>query len=139
MLKLSNCLYLVLILLSGCSQSTVTYTANCKNIVKPTWLSDEYVGISRITASSSKTEQKQIALQRAIAILLMTKGNSKGSSIVSVQRELKTLNQKELYAKRFKENSSIKINFKDINYDIKIVNIWEDPCSKEIYVKIEER
>lgn len=139
MLRQSSCLLLIIFLVSGCSQDRPTYIKSCKNIEKPKWLNDEYVGISRITASSSKTEQKQIAIKRAIATLLMTKGNSKGNSIVSMQRELTTSNKDEFFAKRFKENSSIKINFKNINYDIKISDIWEDPCTKEIYVNIKEK
>jgi len=69
----------------------------------------------------------------------MTKGNSQGSSLVSVRRELNSVNQKEMYSKNFKENSSMIIKFKDINYDVKITNMWQDPCTKEIYINIKEK
>jgi len=61
--------FVFLLFLSGCSQTTADYEygdSRCKNIQKPTWLNDEYVGVSRITASGSKTEQKRIATKRAI-------------------------------------------------------------------------
>ena len=142
MLQLTS-LGLIVLIMSGCASSIATYEerylVECKETIKPKWLSDEYVGVSRITASSDKTEQKKIAIQRAIATLLMTKGTSKGDSTISVQREVKTANQQELYTKSFKENSSIQVKFKDIDYDVKITNIWEDPCTKEIYIKIKEK
>jgi len=138
MLKLSS-LFLILFILSGCNKTRPTYVNKCHNITKPSWLNDQYVGISRITASGNKSEQKQIALKRAIATLLMTKGRSQGSSVVSVQKELASKNQNEFYTKRFKENGVVKITFKDIDYDINIVSMWEDPCSKEIYVKIDDK
>jgi len=134
---------LFFLVFSGCSTNTVTeknsYNNPCKKTVKPKWVDDEYVGVSRITASSSKSAQKKIALQRAITVLLMTKGNSRGTSIVSVQKEFKSSNQKEFYTKSFQENSLIQMNFKDIKYDIKIVNMWVDPCTKEIYIKIDNK
>lgn len=133
---------IILFVFNGCSLTTPTskYGYNrCKNIKKPFWLNDDFVGVSRITASGDKTEQKFIAIQRAISLLLATKGVSQGVSLVSVKKDLNKINQKEFYNKKFKENSSIKIKFKDIDYDIKVVNIWEDPCTKEMYVRIEEK
>ena len=132
----------ILFMFDGCSQTTPTsgYVYNrCKNIKKPSWLNDDFVGISRITASGDKTEQKFIAIQRAISLLLVTKGILQGVSLVSVKKDLNKINQKEFYNKKFKENSSIKIKFKYIDYDIKVVNMWEDPCTKEIYVRIKEK
>ena len=129
-------------ILGGCINTTNqggSYNDSCKNMQVPKWIDDEFVGISRITASSNKTEQKQIAFQRAISLLLMTKGTSQGNSLISVQRELNTSNKKELYSKSFKENSSLKIKFKEINYDVKITNLWQDACTKEIYIKIKEK
>ena len=132
----------IILILGGCSNTIVQETKAhnpCKKINFPKWVDDEFVGVSRITASSSRTEQKQIAFQRAIALLVMTKGNSQGSSLVSLSRELNSVNQKEMYSKNFKENSSMKITFKDINYDVKITNMWQDPCTKEIYINIKEK
>ncbi len=133
--------FISLIMGAGCSSTTQenTYINPCKKILTPSWLNDEFVGVSRITASSNKTLQKQIAFKRAIAFLLMSKGNSQGSSFISIQRELNSINEKEIYSKRFKENSSMKIIFKDIKYDVKITNMWQDPCTKEIHIKIKEK
>lgn len=125
------------LILSGCSSNT-TIQNPCSKIVMPKWTNDDYVGVSRITASSSKTDQKKIALQRALSLLLMKKGTSQGKTIVSINNELHKLNQKEFYSKNFKQNSSVKITFQDINYDIKITDTWQDPCTNEMYVKIKE-
>ena len=130
------------IVMGGCRSTTSpenSYVNPCQKILSPDWLDDEFVGVSRITASSNKTLQKKIAFKRAIALLVMSKGNSQGSSFISVQRELNSVNQKEIYTKIFKENSSMKVIFKDINYDVKITNIWKDPCTKEIHIKIKEK
>jgi len=129
------------LIIGGCSSTTQenTYINPCKKVTAPSWLDDEFVGVSRITASSSKTLQKQIAFKRAIAFLVMSKGNAQGSSLISVQRELNSVNQNEIYAKSFKQQSSMKVRFKDINYDVKITNIWKDPCTKEIHIKIKEK
>ncbi len=142
MLKLSS-LVLTILICSGCT-STPTTTKNSyinqdKNIVKPKWLDDEFVGVSKITASGNKSKQKQIALQRAITFLLMSKGSSQGSLNLSVEKELNLANEKEHLTKRFHQNSRMNVTFKDITYDISIVDTWEDPYTKEIYVKIKER
>ncbi len=128
--------------LGGCSSSTIqenNLINLCKTQIMPKWTKNDFVGVSRITASSSKSEQKQIALQRAIALLVMTKGHSEGDSFISLQKELKSFNKKELYLKSFKENSSIKLMFRKMEYNIKIENMWQDECTKEIYVSIKEK
>lgn len=140
-MRLSSFYLLILsILVGGCSEATPNYNpySTCKKIPKPNWIDDSFVGISRITASGSKTEQKLIAIKRAIAILLTTKGIAQGTSTISVEKELTTKNQNEFYTKNFQQNSNLNIKFKNIAYDIKITDIWKDPCTQELYVKIVE-
>ena len=130
-----------MIFISGCNSNSTTYNTfnSNKKILKPSWINDSFVGVARITASGNKTEQKQIAIKRAIAILLITKGTSQGNSNIFVQKELSKRNNIENFYKYFSQNSTIRINFKNINYNIKVTNIWQDPYTKELYVKIEEK
>jgi len=137
-------LLILSILISGCAKDemdinrSATFYNECK-AKKPSWVYDDFVGISKITASGNKSEQKEIALKRAIALMLLTKGRADGSSEIYIKREWKRYNENELYIKKFKESGLIKIDLIDRNFDVKITNMWEDPCTNELYLKIEER
>lgn len=142
---ISNSILLAAILsFTGCSQSASpgnqnAYMNPCKTVTVPQWTYDGFVGMSRITASGNKAQQRRIALQRAISVLLMTKGSANGKGMMEVNREFSKQNKNETLSKRFSENSTFAVQFENIKYDIRIVKIWEHPCTHEIYVKIEEK
>lgn len=129
--------------LTGCGQlitpSNNSYMNPCKTVTVPEWTYDGFVGMSRITASGNKIQQRKIALQRAISMLLMTKGSAQGKGEMEVTKEFQKQNNNETLTKRFSQNSNFAIEFDNIKYDIKIAKIWENPCTHEIYVKIEEK
>lgn len=141
---LSNSIVLTAVLgFTGCGQMITpannTYVNPCKTVTTPQWTYDGFVGMSRITASGNKIQQRKIALQRAISMLLMTKGSANGRGEMEVTKEFQKQNQNETLSKRFTQNSNFAIEFDSIKYDIKISKIWENPCTHEIYVKIEEK
>jgi hypothetical protein len=126
--------------ISGCGEKQpVPVTRPCKNVQPPKWINDPFVGVSRITASGNKNDQRKIALQRAIVDLLMTKGNASGSSIVSMEKNLVVENKDERLQKHFQENSEMSVTYEKLHYNIRVTDIWRDPCTKELYVKIEEK
>lgn len=104
----------------------------------PAWTDESYVGSSRITASGSGSDQRRIAMERAIAELLMSKGRAQGDSVVAVEKALRTSGSKESYSKNFTENGTMRIEYEAIEYDIRIKRIWRDPCTRELYVQVEE-
>lgn len=142
---ISNLIILTAVLgFTGCGQpaapgNQTAYMNPCKTVTVPQWTYDGFVGMSRITASGDKAQQRRIALQRAISVLLMTKGSANGKGMMEVNREFNKQNQNENLSKRFSENSSFAVEFEHIKYNIRIVKIWEHPCTHEIYVKIEEK
>ena len=111
----------------------------CRDIKEPGWIYDPYVGVARMTASGNRNDQKRIALERAIADLLMTKGVARGESVMNVQKALSVDNDKEKFRKRFNVDSEMKVVYKQLEYDIRIADIWHNPCTDELYVKIEEK
>ncbi len=111
----------------------------CKDVKEPAWIYDPYVGVARMTASGNRNDQKRIALERAIADLLMTKGVARGESVMNVQKALSVDNDKEKFRKRFNVDSEMKVVYKRLEYDIRITDIWHNPCTDELYVKIEEK
>ena len=123
-------------MLLGCSSKDETLPCSA---AKPTWINDTFVGMSRITASGNKSEQKIIALQRAIAPLLMSKGVASGSAILSAKKALHVEHQDEILTKNFNEDIDMKVTFESLSYDIKVTDIYEDPCTKFLYIKIEEK
>ncbi len=126
--------------MSGCKDdpSPRNNTAGC-HAEPPKWIYDAYVGVSRMTASGSMNDQKRIALERAIADLLMTKGVAQGESVMNVQKNLSVHNNNETFQKHFNVDSEMNIVYKKIQYDIKVTDIWRNPCTEELYVKIEEK
>jgi len=126
--------------MSGCSETQpVPVAQGCRNVQPPAWIDDSLVGISRVTASGNRNDQKKIALQRAIADLLITKGTVTGSSVISLEKNLSVVNKNETLRKHFEENSVMNVTYERTSYDIRVTNIWRDPCTKELYVKIEEK
>ena len=125
--------------MSGCSETQpLPKASSCPTIQLPDWIDDSYVGISRITASGNKNDQKKIALQRAIADLLMTKGSATGHSTIALDKNLFVTNEDETLRKRFTQNSVMNVSYEKLHYSIKVTDIWRNPCTKELYVKIEE-
>lgn len=104
----------------------------------PAWTDESFVGSSRITASGSGSDQRRIALERAIAELLMSKGRAEGDSVVAVEKALRSSGSQESYTKNFTENGTMRIAYEAIDYDIRIKRIWRDPCTRELYVQVEE-
>ncbi len=134
---------LLLVLLSlaihGCIETEPKPTRqSCQDTPPPEWINDSLVGVSRVTASGNRNDQRKIALQRAIVDLLMTKGSVAGNSVISMEKNLYIKNKDETLHKHFQENSTMNVSYKQVHYDIKVTDIWRDPCSKELYVKIEE-
>ena len=134
----------LLIIFVGCSSVSnntppQVYINPCKTLEMPKWIYNGFVGVSRITASGNKTKQRNIAIQRALSSLLMSKGSANGKTIIDVNKELKTENNNEKLVKSFRENSNFNITFQNIKYEIVISNIWLNPCTKEIYVQIKEK
>ena len=126
--------------MNGCSETQPKPSVHtCPGVQYPGWIDDSYVGVSRITASGNRSDQRKIALQRAIVDLLMTKGNVTGSSVISMEKNLTVKNEDETLRKHFQENSVMNVTYKALQYDIKVTDIWRDPCTKELYVKIEEK
>jgi len=131
---------LSLIWMGGCSETQPAPAAHsCRDVQPPGWINDSLVGVSRVTASGNKNDQRKIALQRAIADLLITKGTVTGSSIISLEKNLSVVNKDETLRKHFEENSVMNVTYERMSYDIRVTNIWRDPCTKELYVKIEEK
>ncbi len=126
--------------INGCSNKTEQKASaqTCPGVQPPDWVNDSFVGISRVTASGNRSDQRKIALQRAIVDLLMTKGNVTGSAVISMEKNLSVKNEDEILRKHFQENSVMNVTYKAMKYDIKVTDIWRDPCTKELYVKIEE-
>lgn len=122
-------------LLVGCATSS---PQTIQSPTKPTWLYDQLVGSAKITASGDKNEQRRVALERAIAELLMLKGEAKGESIAQVQKNLKQSNTQDSHYTNYKSDTQIAIEYKSRPYSVKIVEIYEDPRSEEIFIKIEE-
>ncbi len=125
----------------GCGEKAPkpSYGGRCQNVKEPAWIYDSYVGVARMTASGSKNDQKRIALERAIADLLMTKGVARGESVMNVQKALSVHNDNEEFNKHFNVDTEMNIVYKELQYDIKVTDIWRDPCTDELYVKIEEK
>jgi len=131
---------LSLMWLGGCSETQpAPAVRSCRDVQPPSWINDSLVGVSRVTASGNRNDQRKIALQRAIADLLITKGTVTGSSIISLEKNLSVVNKDETLRKHFEENSVMNVTYERTSYDIKVTNIWRDPCTKELYVKIEEK
>jgi len=126
---------------AGCApKADRTTAANpCRNVERPGWIDDAYVGVARMTASGNRNDQKRIALERAIADLLMTKGVARGESVMSVQKDLSVHNDRERFRKHFNVNTEMNIVYRQMKYDIRITDIWRDPCTDELYVRIEEK
>ena len=125
--------------MSGCSQTQpVQVSQSCRDFQPPKWVNDPLVGVSRVTASGNRNDQRKIALQRVIADLLITKGTVTGSSVISMEKNFTVTNKDETLRKRFDENSVMNVTYEQMHYDIKVTAIWRDPCTKELYVKIEE-
>ena len=126
--------------MNGCSDTQPEPSVHrCPGVQSPGWIDDSFVGISRVTASGNRNDQRKIALQRAIVDLLMTKGNVTGSAVISMEKNLSVKNEDETLRKRFQENSVMNVTYEAMQYDIKVTDIWRDPCTKELYVKIEEK
>jgi len=104
----------------------------------PAWTDESFVGSSRITASGSKSDQRRIALERAMAELLMSKGRAEGDSVVAVEKALHSSGSEESYTKNFTENGTMRIEYRAVDYSICIKRIWRDPCTRELYVQVEE-
>ena len=129
--------------LAGCSgnapEPKAAGTGRCADIQEPGWIYDPYVGVARMTASGNRNDQKRIALERAIADLLMTKGVARGTSVMNATKDLSVHNDKERFVKHFNADTEMKIVYKQIAYDIRVTDIWRNPCTDELYVKIEEK
>lgn len=108
-------------------------------IQAPGWTRGPYVGIARKTASGSKNEQRMLALQRAIAELLISSGEATGQSVVSVAQSLQIQDTTESYTDDYQQHATIKATFKNKTYDIEQVNWWENSRTGEYYVQIKEK
>lgn len=118
----------------GCSNPDIPQETTSK----PSWLLGQLVGSARITASGNISEQRQLALQRAIAELLMLKGEVKGETLAVIKKNLKQSNSSGSHYTNYKSNTSLSIEYKNRPYNIKITDIYEDPKTGEIFIKIEE-
>ncbi|SMP86096.1 hypothetical protein SAMN06313486_101100, partial [Epsilonproteobacteria bacterium SCGC AD-308-P11] len=118
----------------GCSSSNEPQAVASK----PSWLNEQLVGSARMTASGNTNEQRELALQRAIAELLMLKGEAKGESVAQIEKGLKQSNSKEHYYTNYKSNTSLSIEYKNRPYSVKIKDIFEDTKTGEIFIRVEE-
>lgn len=105
---------------------------------KPLWTNDAYVGSARISASGRSSDQKIIALKRAISVYLITKGSGSGEAEVNAEKIAIKNGSIENISKHFSQNYKVKFSFKNQNYNLKISNIWQDPITKELFVKVKE-
>ena len=138
--RIASILLLTLLSLwvGGCSDTQPKPSVKACSADAPEWVYDSFVGSSRITASGNRSDQRKIALQRAIAELLITKGSVSGSSVIAMEKNLSVRNEDEILRKHFDENSVMSVTYEEMHYDIKVTDLWRNPCTDELYVKIKE-
>lgn len=117
----------------GCSVNRV-------DNLKPTWLDDpkSIVGVCGFIPSENLSIQKRIALQRAVIELSIQEGIVHGVSDVNTEKLYIRQNDNESLHKKMKENSIVNVQYKEIEYRVKIVAVWKDEETKEVYVKVEK-
>lgn len=105
----------------------------------PSWIMSANVGSARKTASGSFNEQRMLALQRAIAEMLISSGEASGQSVVSVAQSLKIKNNEENYSDDFDQQATVTTTFNNKTYEIETVKWWMDRYKGILYVKIKEK
>lgn len=126
-------------LLIGCaSQPQPGSNSNIKKPV-PSWVYEPNVGVARQSASGSFNAQRMLAIQRAIAEMLISSGQASGESVVSLSESLKISEGKESYNDDYDQKATIRTTFKDKTYEVEQINSWLDPYTKKYYVQIKER
>lgn len=126
--------------MNGCSEVGPSPEVDpCQKKQLPVWVNDPYVGVSRITASGLKSDQRKIALQRAIGEMLMHKGSATGSSEIAIEKEHILADDSETLHKRLTQRTDMIITHEKRRYSVNVTDIWRDPCTQELYVKIKEK
>ena len=96
------------------------------------------VGVCGFIPNENFSLQKRVALQRAIVELGITEGIIRGTSNIDAKKLYIRYNESEHLYKNMKQNSVIKVHYKDIDYKVKIVDVWRDKETKEVFVRIKK-
>lgn len=108
--------------------------------IKPSWINDtkSTIGVCGFIPSENLSIQKEIAIKRAISSLVIKKGISSGDITVKSNKLYTFKGKSEKLVKLTYQNSNIDFWFNNIIYNVKITDMWKDPQTKELYIKIEE-
>lgn len=108
--------------------------------LKPTWVNNpkSIIGVCGFIPSENISTQKTIAIKKAIAQLIIKKGLASGDVNVKLNSIYTFSDKNEKLNKLTRQNSNIDFWFKNIKYEIKVVDMWKDLQTKELYVRIEE-
>lgn len=106
---------------------------------EPDWIVyGDYVGHARQTASKNLTEQKMLAIDRALKLLLRRALQLGGDGYISSDMQhAQSGSSEELYeVTQVKIDGEVKVLPRAVK--IRVKNVWRNPRSKELYVQIEE-